>query len=70
MNLHKDRKIRVSVGKTVNLGNYESLRLDLSYESSIADSVGYRKDLEDEFNEVFYFIDNLLEETILEKGKK
>jgi len=29
MTLH-DRRIEVNVGRTVNLGNYESLRLDVS----------------------------------------
>jgi len=66
MKNHKDRKIRVNVGKTVNLGNYESLRLDMSYESTIPDNCH----LEDEFDEVFNFIDDLLEETLLEKAKK
>ena len=66
MKLHKRRKINVSIGKTINLGNFESLRLDMSYESTISDD----SNLKEEFNETFEFLDELLEETILEKGKK
>ena len=36
--MNMKRRIRVSYGRTINTGNYESKRLDLSIETDIDDS--------------------------------
>ena len=49
----KDRKITVKIGRTINMGNYESLRADAGLESKIPDgedSSEYYKSMWNEVN--------------------
>lgn len=61
----KVEKIKLSVGKTVNLGNYESLRVDVQFEVSIDDT----DNIDTSFKELRQEVDSRLQEVIDQKLK-
>ena len=58
----KIMKIRVNYGKTVNLGNYESKRIDLSLEKDIneIEQRGYRVEMIRVYKELETLAENIL----------
>lgn len=55
-------KVNVALGYTLNLGNFQSLRIDLGVE----DSLRNEEHVEDAFNRVYSFVENKLIEKINE----
>lgn len=53
---NESTKINVSLGYTLNLGNFQSLRIDLGIEDSKRDG----ENIEDAFNRVYSFVENKL----------
>ena len=51
-------KIRVNYGKTVNLGNYESERIDISLEKDVEENK-YRVELIKTFNELKMMLEGM-----------
>lgn len=59
---NENTKINVTLGYTLNLGNFQSLRIDLG----IVDSRRDGESVEDAFNRVYSFVENKLTEKINE----
>ena len=55
-------KVNVSLGYTLNLGNFQSLRIDLGIEDSERDG----ENINDAFNRVYAFVENKLTEKVKE----
>jgi hypothetical protein len=55
-------KVNVTLGYTLNLGNFQSLRLDLG----VIDSKRDGEDIEQAFNRVYKFVEDKLTEKIKE----
>ena len=56
----KTAKLRVNYGRTINTGNYESLRLDISMEIEI-DEQEFEKAAKALFNDIKFTFDEILE---------
>lgn len=48
------RRIKVAYGRTFNIGNYESARIDISMEEDIPDNAA----VGDDFNRIFIYLKN------------
>lgn len=59
---HNDTKVTVTLGYTLNLGNFQSLRLDLGVEDSRRDG----ENINDAFERVYKFVEDKLTEKIQE----
>jgi len=59
---NNDTKVNVALGYTLNLGNFQSLRIDIGVE----DSLRNEEHVEDGFNRVYSFVENKLIEKIQE----
>lgn len=59
---NEDTKVNVSLGYTLNLGNFQSLRIDLGIEDSRRDG----ENINDAFNRVYSFVEEKLTEKIKE----
>jgi hypothetical protein len=55
-------KINVALGYTLNLGNFQSLRIDIGIEDTVRDG----ENAEDGFNRVYEFVENKLIEKVKE----
>ena len=55
-------KVNVTLGYTLNLGNFQSLRVDIGIEDSLRSD----EHVEDAFNRVYGFVENKLIEKINE----
>lgn len=55
-------KVNVALGYTLNLGNFQSLRIDIGVE----DGMRNEEHVEDAFNRVYSFVENKLIEKINE----
>jgi hypothetical protein len=55
-------KVNVALGYTLNLGNFQSLRIDIGVE----DSLRNEEHVDDAFNRVYSFVENKLIEKINE----
>ena len=55
-------KVNVALGYTLNLGNFQSLRIDIGVE----DSLRNEEHVEDAFNRVYSFVENKLIDKINE----
>jgi hypothetical protein len=55
-------KVNVALGYTLNLGNFQSLRVDIGIEDSLRSD----EHVEDAFNRVYGFVENKLIEKINE----
>lgn len=53
---NESTKVNVSLGYTLNLGNFQSLRIDLG----VVDSKRDGESVEDAFNRVYSFVENKL----------
>lgn len=53
---NEDTKVNVTLGYTLNLGNFQSLRIDLG----VVDSRRDGETIEDAFNRVYGFVENKL----------
>jgi len=53
---NNDTKVNVTVGYTLNLGNFQSLRIDLG----VVDSRRDGESIEDAFTRVYSFVENKL----------
>jgi hypothetical protein len=53
---NESTKVNVSLGYTLNLGNFQSLRIDLG----VVDSRRDGETIEDAFNRVYSFVENKL----------
>jgi hypothetical protein len=53
---NNDTKVNVTLGYTLNLGNFQSLRIDLG----VVDSRRDGESVEDAFNRVYSFVENKL----------
>lgn len=53
---NNDTKVNVTLGYTLNLGNFQSLRIDLG----VVDSRRDGETIEDAFNRVYGFVENKL----------
>jgi hypothetical protein len=53
---NNDTKVNVTLGYTLNLGNFQSLRIDLG----VVDSRRDGESIEDAFNRVYSFVENKL----------
>lgn len=59
---NKDTKINVALGYTLNLGNFQSLRIDIGVE----DSLRNEEHVDEGFSRVYSFVENKLIEKIQE----
>lgn len=59
---NEDTKVTVSLGYTLNLGNFQSLRIDLGVEDSRRDG----ENINDAFNRVYSFVEDKLTEKVKE----
>ena len=59
---NEDTKISVTLGYTLNLGNFQSLRVDLG----IVDSKKNGETTDDAFNRVYKFVEDKLTEKVQE----
>ena len=59
---NENTKINVTLGYTLNLGNFQSLRLDLG----VVDSKRDGENIDDAFNSVYKFVEDKLTEKIQE----
>ena len=59
---NSNAKVNVSLGYTLNLGNFQSLRIDLGIEDSERDG----ENINDAFNRVYAFVEDKLTEKVKE----
>jgi hypothetical protein len=59
---NNETKVTVSLGYTLNLGNFQSLRIDIGVEDSLRSG----EHAEDGFNRVYEFVENKLIEKVKE----
>ena len=59
---NSNAKVNVSLGYTLNLGNFQSLRIDLGIEDSERDG----ENINDAFNRVYSFVEGKLTEKVKE----
>ena len=59
-------KVNVSLGYTLNLGNFQSLRIDLGVEDSKRDG----ESINDAFNRVYGFVEEKLTEKVKEASSE
>jgi methyl coenzyme M reductase subunit D len=59
---NNDTKVTVSLGYTLNLGNFQSLRIDIGIEDSLRNG----EHAEEAFNRVYGFVENKLIEKVKE----
>lgn len=59
---NNDTKVTVTLGYTLNLGNFQSLRIDLGIEDSRRDG----ENINDAFERVYEFVENKLTEKVKE----
>ena len=59
---HDDTKVSVTLGYTLNLGNFQSLRIDLG----IVDSRRDGENIQDAFDRVYNFVETKLTEKVKE----
>ena len=59
---HNDTKVSVTLGYTLNLGNFQSLRIDLG----IVDSRRDGENIQDAFDRVYSFVETRLTEKVKE----
>jgi len=62
----KNRRIEVSVGKTVNLGDYESIKIQIG----LSEDISEKDILEDSFDNVFEDVNIKLDEYCEELSEK
>lgn len=60
----KNRRIEVSVTRTVNLGNFESLKVQAGYAEDIKQGASIERKYNEAWNLVNYQIDNAIEENL------
>jgi len=60
--MDNETKVNVTLGYTLNLGNFQSLRIDLG----VVDSRRDGETIEDAFTRVYSFVENKLSEKIKE----
>lgn len=60
--MENETKVNVTLGYTLNLGNFQSLRIDLG----VVDSRRDGETIEDAFTRVYSFVENKLSEKIKE----
>jgi hypothetical protein len=63
---NEDTKVTVTLGYTKNLGNFESLRLDLGVTDSRRDG----ENINDAFERVYKFVEDKLTQKITEANKE
>lgn len=61
-----ETKVTVSLGYTLNLGNFQSLRVDLGVEDSRRDG----ENINDAFERVYKFVEDKLTEKVQEASKE
>lgn len=59
---NEDTKVKVGLGYTLNLGNFQSLRIDLEVQDSKRDG----ENTNDAFERVYEFVENKLAEKVKE----
>lgn len=59
---HNDTKVNVSLGYTLNVGNFQSLRIDLGIEDSRRDG----ENIQEAFDRVYEFVEQRLAEKVKE----
>lgn len=63
---NEDTKVRVGLGYTLNLGNFQSLRIDLE----ITDSKRDGENINDAFERVYAFVEDKLAEKVKEAASE
>lgn len=63
---NEDTKVRVGLGYTLNLGNFQSLRIDLE----ITDSKRDGENINDAFERVYAFVEDKLAEKVKEASSE
>lgn len=63
---NEDTKVRVGLGYTLNLGNFQSLRIDLE----VADSKREGENTNDAFERVYAFVEEKLAEKVKEASSE
>mgnify|MGYP000164848121 FL=1 len=63
---NSDTKVTVSLGYTLNLGNFQSLRIDLGIEDSKKDG----ENINDAFSRVYSFVEDKLTEKVKEASSE
>lgn len=63
---HNETKVNVTLGYTLNLGNFQSLRIDLGIEDSRRDG----ENISDAFERVYEFVENKLAEKVKEASSE
>lgn len=60
--LNDDTKVKVALGYTINLGNFQSLRIDLEIQDNKRDG----ENVNDAFERVYAFVETKLQEKVAE----
>lgn len=63
---NEDTRVKVNLGYTLNLGNFQSLRVDLE----ITDSKRADENVNDAFNRVYEFVETKLAEKVKEASSE
>lgn len=63
---NSDTKVTVSLGYTLNVGNFQSLRIDLGIEDSRREG----ENINDAFERVYEFVENKLAEKVKEASSE
>lgn len=63
---NEDTRVKVGLGYTLNLGNFQSLRIDLE----IADNKREGENTSDAFERVYEFVENKLAEKVKEASSE
>ncbi len=63
---HNETKVTVSLGYTLNLGNFQSLRIDLGIEDSRRDG----ENISEAFERVYEFVEDKLAEKVKEASSE
>jgi hypothetical protein len=63
---HSETKVTVSLGYTLNLGNFQSLRIDLGIEDSRRDG----ENISEAFERVYEFVEDKLAEKVKEASSE
>jgi hypothetical protein len=62
MGMEQETKIKVMLGYTLNLGNFQSLRIDVGVDDSRRDG----ENINEAFERVYAFVENKLAEKVIE----
>ncbi len=60
MEFLKNRRIEINIGKTINMGNYESARIDFGLAGDISDIA----DINEEYREMYKYLNDIISKVV------